>query len=68
MEKSYVIQGMSCLHCVSRVKSSLEKLSGVIKAEVTLEPPQVKLFSNEPLADKVVEEAVKKAGHYQILS
>ena len=68
MEKAYSVQGMSCQHCVSRVKNSLEKIPGVLKAEVTLDTQQAVLFTEGPIEDVVVQDAVKKAGHYQILS
>ncbi|WP_340608018.1 copper-exporting P-type ATPase CopA [Xenorhabdus bharatensis] len=38
------LQGLTCLHCVSRVKKALEHLSGVEQAEVTLE--YAKVISN----------------------
>lgn len=37
MSTTLSIQGMSCQHCVATIKESLEALSGVINAEVSLD-------------------------------
>lgn len=41
MAHELTIEGMSCGHCVSAVKSALASVPGVTRAEVTLDPSKV---------------------------
>ncbi|WP_295625240.1 heavy-metal-associated domain-containing protein [uncultured Nitrosomonas sp.] len=38
-----IIKGMTCMGCVNSVKTVLNNLSGIIQAEVTLEPAQASI-------------------------
>ena len=59
--KKFKIEGMTCNHCVAHVKSSIEELPGVEKAEVDLNSKSA-IISGE-IADEEIIKAVKKAGY-----
>jgi copper chaperone len=56
------IDGMSCQHCVMRVKKAIEALSGVSEASVDVGVAKV-TFDESKLQQKEIEEAVVKAGY-----
>ena len=57
------IEGMTCNGCVNAVKTSLEKLEGVKKAEVTLAENAAKVtFQPANANEKALKNAVKDAG------
>lgn len=61
MTTTLKIDGMSCSHCVASVKGALESVSGVISADVTLEPGMATVEHNpevtrEQLVQAVVDE------------
>lgn len=63
MEETAVrIEGMSCQHCVMRVKKALDALPGVIKADVSVGNASVS-FDDAKLAKKDIEAAIEKAGY-----
>jgi copper chaperone CopZ len=54
------IEGMSCQHCLSSVKSALGRLAGVTKVEVSLENKSARVWGT---ADRgALIDAVGKAG------
>ena len=63
MVKTYKIEGMMCMHCVSHVKEALLKLRGVEGVEVSLEKGTATVSSNKEISDKDVIKAVTKAGY-----
>jgi copper ion binding protein len=61
-EASISIEGMSCQHCVMRVKKAIEKLSGILKLEVNI--GNVKVQFDESKVDKAdIIGAIEKAGY-----
>ena len=62
MKKLLTIEGMSCGHCVMHVKSSLEEVPGVAKAEVDLIKKSA-MVEGEDLNDIVLKNAVSEAGY-----
>lgn len=56
------IDGMSCMHCVGRVKQALSGLAGVADANVEVGSASVK-FDETKLKKEDIETAVKKAGY-----
>jgi copper chaperone len=63
MQKATVrIEGMSCQHCVMRVKKALDGLPGVADAEVTIGSAVVK-FDELKLTREAIEAAIQKAGY-----
>ena len=59
----YTITGMTCNNCVAKVKAALA--AHAEKAEVTLNPPQVK-FTQQRVDVDALNELLKKVGHYKI--
>lgn len=56
------IEGMSCMHCVGRVKQALSALAGVSEANVEVGSASVK-FDETKLSRQDIETAIKKAGY-----
>ncbi len=63
MTKKLEISGMSCDHCVSHVKSALEDVEGVSRADVSLENHQAELTLSDPVVDSDLIAAVEAAGY-----
>lgn len=56
------IEGMSCQHCVMRVKKAIAGLKGINKADVQIGQAKVK-FDESLTGKKEIEEAIVKAGY-----
>ena len=58
MEIKIRVTGMTCMHCVSAVTRALEKVSGVEKADVSLQGGQATVTGNADPASllKAIEE------------
>ena len=65
MEKTRLnVQGMTCNHCVQTVKNSLEKISGVQSAVVTLEKGAVEIvFDPGKVKMENLKLAIQDAGY-----
>jgi copper chaperone CopZ len=63
MVKTVSIDGMMCQMCVKHVKSSLEKVPGVTKAEVSLEKKNAVVTLKEDVQDASLKNAVEDAGY-----
>jgi copper chaperone len=56
------IGGMSCQHCVMRVKKALEGLSGITALNVTVGQAEVS-FEDSKVQKKDIEDTIVKAGY-----
>ncbi|MEJ2182047.1 MAG: cation transporter [Nitrospirota bacterium] len=56
------IEGMSCQHCVMRVKQALEGLDGVSSSKVEIGTAEV-AFDEKKISRADLEMAVEKAGY-----
>ena len=56
------IEGMSCQHCVMRVKKAIEAVQGVSKAEVVIGQATVS-FDETKTSKEAISAAVEKAGY-----
>ena len=63
MDKTYIVEGMTCQHCVASVTEELQEVPGVEDVAVTLETGEVVVTSAEPLTREAVEGAVGEAGY-----
>lgn len=61
-EKTVQIDGMSCQHCVMRVKKALDALQGVSSAEVEIGSAKIR-FDEARIQLQGIEEAIIKAGY-----
>ncbi|MCI5092717.1 MULTISPECIES: heavy metal translocating P-type ATPase [Saprospirales] len=66
MKHTYSITGMTSAHCVRAVKKALEQIDGIASAEVILEPPHATITMHHHVAEKLMNEALAKAGDYRI--
>jgi copper chaperone len=57
-EISLIIEGMSCQHCVMRVKKALEGISGVLSADVSIGNAKVKFDGSKTNRDKIAKAVV----------
>jgi copper chaperone len=71
MTTTYLVNGMSCQHCVNAVTGELTGLAGVSGVTVDLVPngtSLLKVTSDGPLAADAVRAALEEAGGYQLTS
>jgi copper chaperone CopZ len=71
MTTTYLVNGMSCQHCVNAVTGELTGLAGVSAVTVDLVPDGTSLLtvtSDGPLDEDAVRAAVEEAGGYQLTS
>lgn len=64
---TYIVQGMTCGHCVQTVTGELSKLPGVTEVEVDLDTGEVSVTSDAALDVVDVKAAVDEAG-YEVVS
>ena len=62
MEKELKVKGMSCEHCVKRVKTAVEGIDGVSSVSVDLNSGAVKYSAAQDVAKEVIEK-IKEAGY-----
>jgi len=65
MEKTFIIEGMSCRHCVMAVEKNLSKLN-LKKAEVEIGSVTVE-FDEKILDEKVIIKSIENAGYRVIV-
>ena len=63
MTKKLEVSGMSCGHCVSHVKSALEGVDGVSRADVSLENNEAEVTLSTEVIDGDLIAAVEAAGY-----
>ena len=61
-EATIMIDGMSCMHCVMRVKKSIENLAGINNLNVEVGKATV-TFDDAKTSQKDIEAAITKAGY-----
>ena len=61
--KKIKIKGMSCQHCVMAVTKALGSLDGIKNVQVDLKTGIATYEETKPVDDKVVTDAIKKAGY-----
>lgn len=66
MEKTIVIEGMSCGHCTARVEKALNSLDGV-NATVDLDKKSAFVTLSKDISDDILKKAVVDAG-YEVIS
>lgn len=60
MEKSYEINGMTCMGCVNSVSTRLKKLSNIQSFNVQLESPQLSVNSSSEIPFETLDNAIGK--------
>ena len=63
MQTTYLVEGMSCEHCVRAVTTEVSRLPGVERVDVELESGRVTVTSENGVDDAAVRAAVDEAGY-----
>ena len=63
MKKNIMIEGMSCMHCVGRVKNALEEMEGVKEVTVDLEGKSATINLEKDIEDALLKEKIEDAGY-----
>ena len=63
MEKTIMIEGMSCEHCVRRVEKALKEIDGITEVKVILEDNKAVVETTGQVEDKDLVDAVSDAGY-----
>jgi copper chaperone CopZ len=53
------VDGMSCMHCASNVKTSLEKLDNIKKVDVNLSKKEVTIISTSKLNEEEIKNVIE---------
>ena len=61
--RTYVVEGMTCSHCVGSVTEQLNQVPGVTGVEGDLTSGQVTVESDGTVNDSAVAAAVQEAGY-----
>jgi copper chaperone len=56
------VEGMSCMHCVMRVKKALESLKGIQSSDVQIGVVKV-TFDDSSVKKEEIEKAITNAGY-----
>lgn len=62
VETTIQVEGMSCQHCVMRVKRAVEGLAGIANSDVQIGKVTV-TFDEAKIQKKEIEDAIVKAGY-----
>ena len=61
------IEGMSCMHCVGKVETSLKGLEGVLAVNVDLEKKQASVsYDPEKTGVEAIREKIVEAGYQAV--
>lgn len=66
MIHTYKLDGMHCGSCVARVQTALERVAGVKKVIVSLNPPEAVVSMTGHISTDVLDKAVQSAGAYAL--
>lgn len=66
MTHQYNVSGITCGGCVANVKKAIESVPGVSIAVVQRDAPQATVTMDQHIDTAVLQQALKKAGNYQI--
>ncbi len=61
--QTFVVEGMTCGHCVSSVTEEVSRVSGVREVRIDLTTGAVTVESDAPLEDADVVAAIDEAGY-----
>jgi len=66
MTHTYKVSGMTCGKCAATVKNTLENISGIEKAIVTLDPPEAVITMKHHVPTRNMNKALGSAGNYSL--
>jgi copper ion binding protein len=62
-ERTYMVKGMTCDHCVRSVTEEIGRVTGVQSVAVDLQSGRVVVTSAHPVDDDAVAAAIDEAGY-----
>lgn len=65
MQSRYLVNGMTCQHCVAHVTEEVSAITGVDQVEVRLDGTMI-VSSDQPVDFADIEQAVAEAGNYTV--
>lgn len=66
MKRSFVVSGMHCQSCVSKITSALQDVQGVQSVQVTLQPPRANIAMERHVPLNELNQTVRAAGSYSL--
>ena len=63
MQTTYLVQGMTCAHCVNAITAEISAIAGVTAVDVDLDSGVVTVQSDAPLERADVSAAVDEVGY-----
>lgn len=64
--QNFSVSGMRCQSCVAKVKGRLLEMPGLLDAEVTLNPPVLKVTTKVVFSSESINEWLSSLGKYQV--
>ncbi len=64
-ERTYVVEGMTCDHCVNAVRTEVGSVPGVERAAVDLDT-KLLTVTGDPIDDAAIFAAVEEAGYESV--
>lgn len=61
-ERTLMVEGMKCMHCVAHTEAALKKVKGVKKVTVSLENKTAVVLSNDKVTNEELIQAVESEG------
>ncbi len=61
-ERTLMVEGMKCMHCVAHTEAALKKVKGVKKVTVSLEDKTAVVLSNDKVTNEELIQAVESEG------
>lgn len=62
MIATFKVSGMSCNHCVEKIKKFVGEISGVSDIDINLETKIIKVTFNAPANEESIKEAILDSG------
>ncbi|CRZ35434.1 heavy-metal-associated domain-containing protein [Herbinix hemicellulosilytica] len=59
MKKKYIIEGLCCANCASKIETAINKLSGVKEATVNFMTQKLIIDGDDELMPEIIKEAEK---------
>lgn len=63
MKKKIYIEGMTCEHCLNRVKNTLNEIDNIKNVEVNLSEGYALIESDREIENSVLVDAIDEAGY-----
>jgi copper chaperone CopZ len=67
MTHTYKVNGMTCGKCAATVKNTLESVSGIKNADVSLDPPEAVITMEHHVPTGIMNNALTNSGNYSLI-